>query len=69
VVQELPDAAVISIAHREVVAKYHQLHWQFVHENGLENQIDVALVPPRYTIQRSSFVKPAKEPAIDRLPL
>jgi putative ATP-binding cassette transporter len=69
VVQELPDAAVVSIAHREVVAKYHQLHWKFVHENGLENQIDVALVPPRYTIQRSSFVKPAKEPAFDRLPL
>lgn len=26
---ELPNAAIISIAHRPVVAKYHALHWQF----------------------------------------
>lgn len=28
--QELPQAAIISIAHREVVAQYHQVRWQFV---------------------------------------
>lgn len=28
--QELPQAAIISIAHREVVASYHQMRWQFV---------------------------------------
>lgn len=28
--QELPQAAIVSIAHREVVASYHQTRWQFV---------------------------------------
>jgi vitamin B12/bleomycin/antimicrobial peptide transport system ATP-binding/permease protein len=32
--QELPQAAIISIAHRELVAKYHQFRWQFVAEAG-----------------------------------
>ena len=27
--QELPDAAVVSIAHRETVARYHQERWHF----------------------------------------
>lgn len=26
---ELPHASIISIAHREIVARYHQLHWHF----------------------------------------
>ncbi|HJV84862.1 MAG TPA: ABC transporter ATP-binding protein/permease [Noviherbaspirillum sp.] len=51
VLQELPAAAVISIAHREVVAKYHQVRWQFVHETAGENQIHPASAPVRYTIQ------------------
>jgi vitamin B12/bleomycin/antimicrobial peptide transport system ATP-binding/permease protein len=46
VLQELPDAAIISIAHRAVVAKYHQVHWHFVLESTMH-----AL--PRYTIQQT----------------
>lgn len=29
-VRELPDAAIVSIAHREVVARHHSIRWQFV---------------------------------------
>ncbi len=50
VMKELPEAAVISIAHREAVAKYHQVRWQFVHETAGGNQIESAPVPVRYTI-------------------
>ena len=34
--QELPQAAIVSVAHRESVAKYHQFRWQFaaVQEGG-----------------------------------
>jgi putative ATP-binding cassette transporter len=32
--QELPQAAVISIAHREAVARFHQIRWQFVAEDA-----------------------------------
>lgn len=29
IMAELPLAAIISIAHRDIVARYHQLHWRF----------------------------------------
>jgi putative ATP-binding cassette transporter len=29
VIQELPEAAIISIAHRASVASYHTRHWRF----------------------------------------
>ena len=29
VMAELPLAAIISIAHRDIVARYHQVHWRF----------------------------------------
>jgi putative ATP-binding cassette transporter len=32
--QELPDAAVVSIAHRETVARYHQQRWHFSNRNN-----------------------------------
>ncbi|MGH8806296.1 MAG: ABC transporter ATP-binding protein/permease [Noviherbaspirillum sp.] len=51
--QELPDATVVSIAHREDVAKYHQIRWQFVHENPTGNELTIATLLPRYTIQPS----------------
>jgi putative ATP-binding cassette transporter len=66
VLKEIPGAAVVSIAHREVVAKYHQVRWQFVHENIGATEIADALDPPRYTIQRTQFAKLAKETISDR---
>lgn len=32
ILRELPNAAMVSTAHRENVAQYHQLRWQFVAE-------------------------------------
>lgn len=29
IVAELPHASIISIAHRDIVARYHQIHWRF----------------------------------------
>jgi putative ATP-binding cassette transporter len=68
VLRELPGAAVISIAHREVVAKYHQVRWQFVDENRREDEAVSALTPPRYTILQSQLAKPVKETTGERLP-
>jgi putative ATP-binding cassette transporter len=53
--QELPRAAIVSIAHREHVVKYHQIRWQFTDsapEDG--GQFDAG-VTPRYTIQQSTL--------------
>jgi vitamin B12/bleomycin/antimicrobial peptide transport system ATP-binding/permease protein len=50
---ELPDATIVSVAHRESVAKHHQIHWQFIHENPLASERAVAPSSPRYTIQSS----------------
>ncbi|RJG07193.1 ABC transporter ATP-binding protein/permease [Noviherbaspirillum cavernae] len=62
VLRELPAAAVISIAHRDAVAKFHQLHWQFVHEPARVSEISAAPETLRYTIQRTKFARlPAKE--------
>lgn len=57
VVQELPDAAIISIAHREIVAKYHQIRWQFVRHGAAPHKIGAAPEVPRYAIERSKPVK------------
>lgn len=53
VLQELPDAAVVSIAHREIVAKYHQIHWHFVHENAVADETSSMHALPRYTIRQT----------------
>jgi putative ATP-binding cassette transporter len=50
--QELPDAAIISIAHHELVAKYHHIRWQFVPEGMPAHKIEPALQSSRYRIQR-----------------
>jgi putative ATP-binding cassette transporter len=67
VLQELPEAAVVSIAHREAVAKYHQARWQFVHDRADEAAIVSASEAPRYTIQRSRLVRPLTAAATDDL--
>ena len=59
VLKELPEATLVSIAHRDVVAKYHQIHWQFVHGGMVENQLATVAQPPRYTIQTSKIVRAA----------
>jgi putative ATP-binding cassette transporter len=53
--RELPDAAIISIAHREKVAQYHDQRWQFVPE-ATAGESDEA---PRYRITLSSAGQPA----------
>jgi vitamin B12/bleomycin/antimicrobial peptide transport system ATP-binding/permease protein len=53
VLRELPEAALVSIAHREAVAKYHQLRWQFVAEKSANDETADETALPRYTIQRS----------------
>ncbi|MDB5794312.1 MAG: ABC-type transport system, permease and ATPase component [Noviherbaspirillum sp.] len=61
VLRELPGAAIVSIAHREVVAKYHHERWQFVHgetatdagtNEGQKQLADSPAVRP-YTIAQS----------------
>jgi putative ATP-binding cassette transporter len=48
----LPDAAVISIAHREMVEQYHEQRWQFVPEALAEAAPDLEM--PRYRIVASA---------------
>jgi putative ATP-binding cassette transporter len=67
IVQELPEAAIVSIAHREDVVKYHQITWRFIHENVSGDELATASVPPRYTIQRTKLVSQQAEEASDRL--
>lgn len=40
VLQELPKTTIISIAHRQAVAKFHQIQWQFTRDAGLPNKMD-----------------------------
>ncbi|HYD96735.1 MAG TPA: ABC transporter ATP-binding protein/permease [Noviherbaspirillum sp.] len=51
--RELPAASLISIAHREGVAKYHQIRWQFVHGYQEQDGLVRATEQPRYTIRPS----------------
>src|SRR3569623_1016176 len=57
--EELPEAAIISIAHREAVAKFHQLRWQFVHEADADNTMQNFSTAPRYVIRHSALGKSA----------
>lgn len=59
VMQELPEAAVISIAHREAVAKFHQLRWQFVPEGDPGNTILDSEPAMRFVIRLSVLGKSA----------
>jgi len=49
--QELPNASIISIAHRELVEKYHQIHWRFVPDPSMDEMH--ATAGTRYVIDRS----------------
>jgi putative ATP-binding cassette transporter len=61
--RELPDAAVISVAHRDAVAQHHQECWQFVHEVDDESASSAESTHTRFTIQASKIAKavPARE--------
>ncbi|HZW13861.1 MAG TPA: ABC transporter ATP-binding protein/permease [Noviherbaspirillum sp.] len=52
VLTELPGVSLVSIAHREVVAKYHQVHWQFVYDQMEGDEIVSANAQRRYTIRK-----------------
>jgi putative ATP-binding cassette transporter len=52
---ELPDAAVVSIAHREVIAKYHELRWRFVVAEAVDGKAGVA--QSAYRIECSNIEK------------
>ncbi len=53
--RELPDAAIISIAHREAVASFHDLRWRFVHEGlGRSDRTDDTDTP-RYAIRTTAI--------------
>jgi putative ATP-binding cassette transporter len=57
--QELPNAAVVSVAHREIVAKYHHIHWQFVRDDQHAHTIPDMSSAPRYTIAQSQLANVA----------
>ena len=57
-IAELPDAAIISIAHRDIVAQYHQLHWYFEEDNETVI-IPGSLSTARYRINTATRIKPA----------
>ncbi|HTH94717.1 MAG TPA: ABC transporter ATP-binding protein/permease [Rhodocyclaceae bacterium] len=56
-IQELPQTTIVSVAHRESVAKYHSLRWQFVADRRAE--IQTADEPERweYAVQFSKLTK------------
>ena len=54
--QELPEALILSIAHRESVAKHHKIRWQFV-SNAHASTFGVhETTHKQYTIQSSKLV-------------
>lgn len=55
VLRELPDVALVSIAHREAVARYHQIRWQFIHETPASDKLAHAMGDSGYTILASQI--------------
>jgi putative ATP-binding cassette transporter len=53
ITEELPDAAIVSIAHREIVAKFHQIRWRFIPGAASSPKMESAQEMPRYTIERT----------------
>lgn len=51
IVQELPEAAIVSVAHRESVAKYHKMRWQFVADTSASRVDSDEWQRGQYTIQ------------------
>ncbi len=63
--QELPQAAIISIARREVVACYRQLHWKSVAQERAPVPADSATWSARiYHIHQSALPCKGDEPAV-----
>jgi putative ATP-binding cassette transporter len=60
VLQELPQALLISIAHRETVAKYHQIRWQFSRGVAVQDETEASLDMPAYTIEIAKIGKGPK---------
>jgi putative ATP-binding cassette transporter len=56
--RELPESAIVSVAHRDAVAQHHQEHWQFVHEGDDEKAISGENGHSRFTIRSSKIVRP-----------
>lgn len=56
ILTELPDTAIISIAHRPAVAKYHQIHWRFAEDR---NAVVLPSEPAsaRYKVTTSELIK------------
>jgi len=52
VLQALPGIALISIAHRDGIAKYHQTRWQFVYDRSEGSTSGPASAQRRYTIRQ-----------------
>jgi putative ATP-binding cassette transporter len=66
VLRELPDAAVVSVAHRDAVAKYHQHHWQFINASD-ENAADSAAASSsRFTIEQALLPNSASQEKTER---
>jgi vitamin B12/bleomycin/antimicrobial peptide transport system ATP-binding/permease protein len=55
ILRELPGVALVSIAHREAVARYHQIRWQFVHETQTSDKLAHATRDTGYTIRASQI--------------
>lgn len=56
--QELPETAIVSVAHRDAVAQYHQEHWQFVREGDDEKASSAENQHSRFTIRTSKIARP-----------
>jgi len=55
ILQELQDALIVSIAHRESVAKHHKIRWQFVVDPDASVVNDEGVSSRQYTIQCSKL--------------
>jgi putative ATP-binding cassette transporter len=57
ILQELPEAAIVSVAHRESVAKHHPIRWQFVPDRRAVMQGENEPERWQYTIQCAKTAK------------
>jgi putative ATP-binding cassette transporter len=62
-IEELPEAAIISIAHREGVAQYHQFRWQFVPDSAWLGPTEPGSRSIRYAIETTRLAKGAAKTA------
>lgn len=60
ILQELPQTAVISIAHREAVAKYHHMRWQFSRADEIGSDTEERIDNAGYTIEIAKIGKLSK---------